>query len=138
LIVSRAKDNAYPVLTQDSFSVGVSSNYFVYDSVKPTSTVSVPVNGGKYGGPGNELGTLYATAYDSDYEYINGPSAIRKRISKVYFAIREADSGLYWNVSASTFNSTTPIYYEGHIKAEAHGIQQGHQRRHIKMEGSMW
>ena len=82
LAVSRGKDNSEPVLTQTVFNAGVSSNSFVYDVIKPTSVITLPVNNGIYGGPGNLIGTIRGTGFDSDTAYTGGPAAAQKRVEK--------------------------------------------------------
>ncbi|MCK5584223.1 MAG: Ig-like domain repeat protein, partial [Elusimicrobiales bacterium] len=111
LVVSRGKDKASPNLEEEAFEVGVDSNTFIYDVVKPTTVVTVPAQNEIYGGPGKPISEIRATAFDSEKQYSGGPAAGQKRVEGVYFAVKENWTENWWNVNESTFNSNVEIWY---------------------------
>ena len=85
-----------PGNVQTSYTVGVSSNGFTYDTQYATSVVTVPVNNNYYNLSTQALPVISGTAVDETFG---------NRVASVNYSIKESTTSLYWDSNTSTFNS---------------------------------
>jgi hypothetical protein len=100
-IVSKSWDNATPENDENTFTVSVNSVTFTYDTTKPTSTVTYPINGSMYNSA--SLTTISGTMTD----VVPGAGLATSGISGVKVAIQDLTGATtFWSVALNRWTDS--------------------------------